>query len=396
MDPQESVRETILTSRPSPRGISHMTWIDDEVVYWPEGRSAAAIDRLTGALLPFLDGATLVSELIEDVAAAVDADVVDIEDSVVKRLEALARSGLVDGVGPEPIGLVRTEEALPDGTVLRTVSVTLEEGDAEQADKMQSVLSGELSVAEVIPAKSCLGQKLRSNQPADLLGLAVADRIVTVRSNHAATSAALRDLAQVVEPEGPTMAFVAAPFEGDGPPRVYDRFGARTGRPRTGRDAAEVVGHLLRELTAPNVAHSLVLAGTPIVKNGRCVVAGPALRDSSRLRSIVEANAAEVVPTSRVTIGDDLRSVFVDAPFDTEPRRLEVVGFAMIDGDPTLSPLTQTMVTLLSNALVAGDTERQEALNTVRELVLSVPVSCSAPGPGVFGDLATSAMQLLG
>lgn len=248
----------------------------------------------------FFDGEATLAELAEDFADAGEVSIEQARALVARTAAELQARSVVRGVppleslddvalvsdqgvaadgesdrtevdgGPEDLSGVRIEhgvaddgsqvvtEHLPDGSRRVTVSHQYSpgQGDAVADDVAriaEEVFGGRRSVAELVPAQTCLGQKLRIDGDAVLVNIRCDDGLVrSVRSDDLEVVQRLRDLAgdrADDDERGPVEVFVTKPFEGDGPRRVYDGEGARRGRPRTTDDVVALAGRLLAEAT---------------------------------------------------------------------------------------------------------------------------------------------------
>jgi hypothetical protein len=293
----------------------------------------------------FFDGTGDLAELAEDLAAASNAPLAEARWLAATTALDLHGFGLVDGVqatdppgdastdtivsgsAAPPIGgtladptsprvsnridpesgvEVRVEEHvdadgndvttvhLPDGSRRVTVAHTYHHGGAEGAADdatrlAEGLMGGRRSLAELVPAGTCLGQKLRIGEEPDLVEVVCVDGVVRgVRCHDPAIADLLSQRAgDHLAPrgaQGPVEAFVVTPFEGDGPRRVYDGRGERRGRPRTDEQVVELVDRLLgeavlRDGTSPGggilLAAHLVQRGDEGMLVHRAVVSDP-------------------------------------------------------------------------------------------------------------------------
>lgn len=157
---------------------------------------------------------------------------------------------VVSGLGPQ--GQRITTEYLTDGRRRITTSTEFAVASNESDTTAAGVLAGERSVAELVPADSCLGSKLRNHDDVQLISFRCSDnRIRSVRCHSNEVANLLREHARERlvpgDERGPTEAFVVTPLEGVGPLRVYDGHGERRGRPRSSSEAASIVDQILGE-----------------------------------------------------------------------------------------------------------------------------------------------------
>ncbi len=171
-----------------------------------------------------------------------------------ERIEIDPDSGeairVVSGFGPQ--GQRVTTEYLPDGRRRITTSTEFAVASNEPDTTAAGVLTGERSVAELVPADSCLGSKLRNHPEVQLISFRCPDhQIRSVRCHSSEVANLLRERARdcVVpgDERGPIEAFVVTPLEGVGPLRVYDGRGERRGRPRSFSEVASIVDQILGE-----------------------------------------------------------------------------------------------------------------------------------------------------
>lgn len=384
----------LLDAHPTPSGAAHVVPLDQELVYWPALGRPAAVDRFTATILPFVDGKASVLELVEDLASASDLGFSALCPVVLDRLRKLEQDRLIDGLRSATDPPVhRREERLPDGRTVHTVTMRVDQADVGGEELMRSLLTEETFAAELVPAESCLGQKLRLGTEAKTVGIRVEDRVVSVRIGHRPTLDALQARTDLVYAAGPTMAFVSAPHEGCGPPRLYDREGIRVGRPRSADDAADVLGHLLRELAPPGAPPGLVVSATPALRERRCVLLGPQLASAPRIRQRLESKGAHLAPSRRVVLADG--RAFVDRPFEHDARQVDLVGIALLNDDPALTPRAQAVTTLLSGLRHTEDQHRVAAMQGVIDAISAVPAVVVARGRDQLLDLSDAAAHLL-
>ncbi len=166
-----------------------------------------------------------------------------------------------------PNGALVTTEYLPNGRRRMYGSVTFSTDQIDQAATAAEVLAGDRSAAELVPADTCLGFKLRNDESVALVSRRGPDgRVRSVRCHDAEVAEVLRSRFGAVNESverGPIEAFVVTPLEGCGPVRIYDGVGRRRGRPRSSADAAAVVDQILGERETASVA-GVELPGAPL------------------------------------------------------------------------------------------------------------------------------------
>ena len=270
--------------------------VSDELVVWSE-RSLFSVSPAAAAVAIHFDGNLTLAALVDDVVAAVDAPVAAAQRLVATVSLELYGRGAVLGMsvpappqaaGPKdsmseaekesrpevgeflrvdpttgaehrvvtemgPTGDVMTTEFLPDGRRIVTTTLTIGGDDRNALEAVQAI-TGDRSLAELVPPDSCLGSKLRNDEETPLVTIRCADdRLRSVRCHDPEVAEALRARAgELLERDGsrgPIEVFVVTPLEGDGPARIYDGHGGRRGRPRTVGQAVDVVDQILGERT---------------------------------------------------------------------------------------------------------------------------------------------------
>ena len=260
------------TWKPStPRRVS-----EGELVVWAD-LLPAVFGKVAAALAVHFDGATTLSELADDLAAVTGASKSAARAQVAVTAFELATIGALEGLPVvAPLTTSRADvlsaepgaelefstdgqgrpiviQDLPDGTRRMTMAVQIGAGPAGLSG-IDGLVSGERSIAEMVPLDSCLGSKLRNVDDVPLLSVKGVDGVVrSVRCHDPLVENALRDLIGndlLTSQRGRIDAFVVTPLEGVGPNRVYDGAGVRRGRPRTPQESAELVNQLLGETAA--------------------------------------------------------------------------------------------------------------------------------------------------
>lgn len=188
-------------------------------------------------------------------------------------------------------GNVVTTEYFPDGR--RRISTTMTIDSASDDPEVQRVFTGDRSPAELIPAGSCVGSKLRNSDDVPLLSFRGSDgRIRSVRchSDEVADALRSRGAERLVEwgERGPVLAFVVTPLEGVGPVRVYDAFGRRRGRPRGTDEVVDLIDGLFVAhriaVEAPSVTSPIPLRLTVLRRGGETVLVPESALDHAATR----------------------------------------------------------------------------------------------------------------
>jgi len=264
------------------------TWTSNgESMAWA-GQRWHVLEPVSAAILSAVDGHVTVDELIDD-AISLGLGRSAAEAIVVSALVGLRQLGLVvidldlpsAASNPPASGEVTEHEATPeegtwieiDGPSGEEIEVTVERnahGHLQRTERWadgrgrvttwvsltSSDGSGEpaaegVSLADVIPADSCLGTKLRLDEAADMISVEAPDGdVVTIRSTDRGVAGRLRATIgrdRLTMQTGPVVAYVVSPFAGVGPSRVFDRFGRRVGRPRRPEDVVTLVESLVQE-----------------------------------------------------------------------------------------------------------------------------------------------------
>lgn len=239
------------------------------------------LSPLALAITDHLDGTVSLRELAEDLSAAAEASLTWARETV-----AIAISGLVADGAVVDVHMPPTPEALtslasevergpidsmtydPDsGQIIQVTTELTDTGEVQRTEHLpdqrirvstvlapvdgQEVLPlpAGRSPAEMIPAESCVGAKLRNDEEVPLLTYDLGGgQLVSVRCHAPDVAEALRmnGADRLVEgARGPIVAFVVTPLQGRGPLRIYDEFARRWGRPRSTEEAVEVVDGLL-------------------------------------------------------------------------------------------------------------------------------------------------------
>lgn len=302
-------------SAPAWRSDVARTKLGGDLLVWSDS-GVFAVAVVPGVVAVHLLGKATLSELADDFAAAAEVATEQARDLVANLAVELAALGAIDGValpepqGSEPVGqpdvpafenpatgetrrvdletghemrvvtetspegYLITTEYLPDGRRRVSTTMTFDTDRGSDAMVMAEVLAGDRSAAELVPADSCLGSKLRLGEDAPLMSFRGPDgKVRSVRCDVAEVLERLRSgvgEALVQGDRGPVEAFVVAPLEGDGPVRVYDGHGRRRGRPRSVADLIEVIDQVLGERIAPTaetagsmVPLAMTLLGAP-------------------------------------------------------------------------------------------------------------------------------------
>lgn len=200
-----------------------------------------------------------------------------------------------------------TVEHQPDGTRRVTVEHTYLVGQGDQAATDAGMLAEELmggrrSVAELVPAGSCLGQKLRIGEDAEVVSICCPDGAVrSVRCDDPnVVDALVARAGSLLAPDGtrgPVEAFVTVPFEGDGPRRVYDGRGERRGRPRTVDQIVDLVDRLIGEATllgGSSPAGGPLLTATVARRNGEALLVHRSLDSEYHIRQELRRDGWEL------------------------------------------------------------------------------------------------------
>lgn len=269
--------------------------IDTQLLVWTAAGDLFALSTVGSVVARYFDGSIDLATLAEDLADAAavpleqarwhlaaiavelqrwgaiegvviddpvepDAGAVEAAPAVVS--EAFTRLDPVTGdeirvtVEPGADGTTVTTEPLPDGLrrVTTEMSFTSGVGSSDpMAELVAEVLDGTRSVAELVPAESCLGSKLRNADDVALISIRCPDGAIrSVRCHDDDVAARLRTAAGdrlATGERGPVEAFVVTPLEGSGPVRVYDGLGRRRGRPRSVAETVTTIDEILGEVT---------------------------------------------------------------------------------------------------------------------------------------------------
>lgn len=308
--------------------------LDSQLLVWTPG-GIVVVGPAPSVVAVHFDGEATLAELADDLADAAEMAVEDIRPMVASVAVELQAWGAIEGVlvtappdseepdaptGPQEYVVVESEsglemrveegvdaygnrmvtEHLPDGRRRVTSYLVYEPGHfghaASDAEEIAAaVLAGERSAAELVPADSCLGSKLRNDDTVPLFSIRCPDgRVRSVRCHVPEVLDDLIALAgdRLEECErGPVEAFVVTPLEGRGPVRIYDARGRRRGRPRCTADAVSVVDQLLGEATARRHAGAdgaIVLNAVLAVQGNAGLLIDPPLLDNYPTRQTLQ------------------------------------------------------------------------------------------------------------
>ena len=208
-------------------------------------------------------------------------------------------------------GNVVTTEYFSDGR--RRISTTMTIDSASDDPEVQRVFTGDRSPAELIPADSCVGSKLRNSDDVPLLSFRGSDgRIRSVRCHSDEVADVLRErgAASLVESgeRGPVLAFVVTPLEGVGPARVYDAFGRRRGRPRGVGEVVDLIDGLFTAhrlaVEEPSSTSLIPLRLTALCRGGEAVLVPEPTLDDAAIRSAWRSDGWAIT-WSRGALGGD-------------------------------------------------------------------------------------------
>lgn len=396
-----------------------MVTIGSDIVAWPSLGGPVVADRLVAALLPHLDGRTPLKELVDDLAVVTTQSDTEVWARVGPGLEACSDAGVIVGllrsstsrvhddaqrrkvqrIWSDPTDPNAVIEELVDGRTVRTVSVTLSTSDP---------LLDSTSLIDVLPADSCLGAQLRVGTIADVIVVRTGEAHVGVRSTHQPTTdlllAKLGDRAAgsiVTTAAGPAAihAYVIGPLEGSGPPRVFDRFAQRVGRPRSASDATTIVGHLLNEAESPAAPGTMVKA-LPIVIRDECVLLADPLRDAPLLTRELRRRSLDPAPTRRCLI-DASGTVTIEGPFPDGrglARQLSLRGVvAYQPRGYTSGPMARALSALLTGVHPPSAGGAQAVLQSTADALATTEVVLLSGQDSPRGDdIARTVQSLLG
>lgn len=420
---------------PHPRlpGALPMVHIGDGAVAWPDG-SPLVIGAATALVLPYLDGATPVDDLIEDASFALGRAEGEVAPSVWEELRVLQAAGAVQGVGPARSdhatgttsgaiasidGAVEIErhesahgttvtERLADGRYRRTVTADLR--SASTTDDLRDAMVTN-ALTDIVTADTCVGFKLRADEPSHDLLVDLGGETTRVRVDDPDThdllrtslGARVRDdrrFASLAELDDPAArdgigvtAYVVAPLDGVGPPRVYDRWGERVGRPRDTGDTVAIVGHLLAEQQPVPATSGVLVHAFPILVPDGCVLVSDIFRTAPRLHRQVRRLGWDVSEARRAIVRRD-GWVEIEAPWPaTDGIELPLRGIAVAATEPPVSDRATATASFLDSMVARGPAGAQEALNVLATVFEAVPAV--AIDPGDHGRLAERIAALI-
>lgn len=288
-------------------------------------------------------------------------------------------------------------ETLPDGRKQVRAKFSMESEDTDRrAQLVTEVLAGDRALAELAPADSCLGFKLRIGNDADRISVSRNGVVLTIRCDHPKTTATLREaLANwLVDESGPVAAFVVAPLEGDGPCRVFDALGRRHGRPRSTSEVVDLVLHLLHERFDLRTRANTRIHWGVLQHGNAAVLVAPALLSQPRLGA-ASRNSGFTLIDFRPVLTDE-GQILVNHDFNggSPGDPLDVVGIVMADDGSFEHPGPHVAKVLLDGEIVDDVTERNATLAAIAKLVSNATLSPTrATAPESTLELATSIVR---
>ena len=264
------------------------------LLVWTD-KGCAALNSVGGAIVSFMDGSGTLAEFAVDLSAVSEGQLTEVESravlfDVVAGLDAISA---VDGLDGCSTRLADSAAPLDNedrsGAIDRPTTVAQRSDGRWEVSTTVKLAAGTLdsptagdptsrSLTEQVPHDSCLGQKLRLGQSVAKFGIDIDAQKLMVRCDVEYVEEELLERldGSLEGPSGPSVAFVVGPYEGSGPPRVYDYWGRRRGRPRTSSDCVDLVEELAVEFNVQNrpllSSGMLAIPCTSLTIDGRVVL----------------------------------------------------------------------------------------------------------------------------
>ena len=310
--------------------VSESDWVHvgSGIVVWGEQTSPGALHPLAALVWPLLDGSVSVAELTADLDAVLDTERTAIEQFLSLLTLDLAATGLATGL--EPVAEVlrnRHPESLTQATRSELGEHAYEIDGIRHLDyvfdlslgDLERTIDGEVSVAELIPPESCMGQKLHLADGVPDVPLLVEGRPIAIRTNDEVVRDWLTESGPIATTKGPVQAFLFHEQRVVGRPlyRVYDGRGhlscASTDRRRA---ATTAVGLLTSERLVDQFDEGPLLNLRALVRDERVVLApAQALDHAPALLRRLERVGISVAPASRLLLEWDAAAVQIATPF---------------------------------------------------------------------------------
>lgn len=414
--PDPDDQQAFWESRPAYAAGAPRTFLDDHLVIWPETSGPGFLDRAASVVSRFIDGTTTAADLAADFAWAADIPPEHARRLVVDLITHLHRAGQLEpmsvptstlsvpegdaqpsndldevvGVGHGDNPPAQIVEELPDGRKRVTTQFSLTtSGTSNQARIAAEALTGQRSLVELVPPDSCLGFKLRLGEDVDVVSGCVSESPMSIRSDHPDITPELRSVLAGPSEGGPVVAFVVAPFEGDGPCRVFDAAGRRRGRPRTTSEVVDLVRGIVAERVSDTAGHPTRLRWAVLCRGSDAVLVSPALLELPRVGAAARARGIEFFDVQPL-LNDD-GSVTIDCSDDVRPLRVKGVLFRHT-GDVALGPLV--LEDLLLGTTVEDPSRRSTLLEAAATLVAGAELVRLDTRSGA--EVVDRASQLLG
>ena len=372
--------------------------LDGQYVVWPQHLGPVAIDVTGSIVADYFDGVATVAELAEDFTEAARITTAAGRGLVGDLVNQLTASGVLvsnaasdkqqtapDADTPSDFATqlagalagagspeIRTER-LPDGRTRLSTRFELESGDTQARSRLVAeILAGNRSIAELVPSDSCLGYKLRIGQPTAEITVDLGDSKASIRCDDPAVESALRMTfgAYIVDDgKGPTIAFVVAPLEGNGPCRVFDAAGRRRGRPRTPDEVIDVVSQLLAERVSACDDTTVRLNWGGLVADESGVLIAPRLLGQPRIGAAARTVALSLADCQPVLENDGTLSYRTSLGNSALPETFTVRGIMLADDLKGNGPGPAAIVELLHEVRIDDEALRRRLLRSAMQLV---------------------------
>ena len=398
MNIDDSANPAFWESRPRVNEKTAIVKLDGQYVVWPPHSGPGAIDATGSIVADYFDGAATVAELAEDFAEAAQITLVASRTLVGDLVDRLATSGVLDthenrdnqlaafdlsepsdfaaelagalaGAGSPEIHT----ERLPDGRTRLSTQFEIESGDTRARSRLiAEILAGNRSIAELVPADSCLGYKLRIGQPAAEITVDLGDSNASIRCDDPVVESALRRSlgTHICDGErGPTIAFVVAPLEGNGPCRVFDAAGRRRGRPRTPDEIVDVISQLLAERVNARDDTIVRLTWGGLISDESGVLVAPQLLGQPRIGAAARTVALSLADCQPVLDNGGRLSYRTTLGTSALPDTFDVKGIVLADDLNGNGPGPAAIIELLHEVTIDDDDQRRQQLRSAMQLV---------------------------
>lgn len=352
-------------------------------VVWTAEGTPTILDPISYATLEFLDGATSLIELTEDVAYAWRVPLELAESHVLKAAQPFLRVGAHSPSVDAAARPHRVTTVNDDGTTTVETTITIST-DRTEVGVVLHLPDGDRSVAELLPGDSCLGAKLRNGAEMAQVTFEWDGVPFSVRTDDDDVHQALLEHGghSDVDDRGPVFAFALRPLDGVAPVRVYDATGRRVGRPRSTVAVLEAIEDAVSALLPRRSQVALLQVATlsradRAVIIPRSILALPRLeRAAGRLGLTVGWAPVEIVAATQLETAAQVEESRWEFSNGRRPRRQFCVSGALPywNGKGSNQPIGLTIDLLLGDKRLPNRDERKMYLKKVVDIARRVPV----------------------